>query len=413
MLIKLSRWLRGYLLIRMKGQSPERFINLCSNRYLFIWNLMNVEGSYEFNITVRDYIKLKPIARKTGTIPYIKKRYGLPFFIHRNKKRKGFFTGIFLFCIILYILSLYIWDINIQGGHSYTPEAMVKFLKSNQVYSGLQKKEIDCQGIEDLIRGTYTDIGWVSAEIKGTRLIIKITETNIPAPAVTATEPCHIVASKDCIIYQMVTRTGTPLVEIGSVVKKGDILVSGVVDIIGDNAILINKNPVVADADIIGKTYYEYEDTFPLKYIEKMYTGNSKKGYDCSILLKKINIYSPRILYAKYDIIVNEFILHLNNNFYLPAEYAVTSYLEYTEVKKKYTETEAAALAKERLKRYLNNLIEKDVLITENNVKIGIEKNSCTAKGKIVVLESVKEFKSVDDSEWRIIDTDESNGNDN
>lgn len=413
MLIKLFRWLRGYLLIRMKGQSPERFINLCSNRYIYLWDLNHVDGDYEFRIMLKDYYKLKPIVKKTGTIPYIDHRYGLPFLIHKYKKRKGYLAGIILFCTILYILSLYIWDINILGGHSYTPEAMLKFLNSKQIYIGLMKKNIDCQEIEELIRATYNDIGWVSAEIKGTRLIIKITETNMPAPAVTATENCHIIASRDCIITNIITRTGTPKVEVGSVVKKGDILVSGVVDIIGDNETLVDRRPVIADADIIGKTFYEYKDKIPLRYIQKQYTGNSKTGYNVSFLLKKINLYKPRILYTKYDIIVNEFMLHLSDNFYLPVSYSVTNYPEYEEIKKKYTKEEVTALAKEHLKRFLDRLVENNVLIVENNVKIAIEKNSCTASGKIVVQESVKDFKSIDDSEWRITDTDESNGNDN
>ncbi|MGB8453726.1 MAG: sporulation protein YqfD [Anaerocolumna sp.] len=413
MLIKLFYWIRGYLLIRMKGQSPERFINLCSNRYIYLWDLKHVEGEYEFRIMLKDYLKLKPIAKKTGTLPYIKRKYGIPFLLHKYKKRKGYLTGVLLFCVILYILSLFIWDISVLGGHSYTQEAMLKFLKSNQIYIGLQKKNIDCQEIEELIRGTYNDIGWVSAEIKGTRLIIKITETNMPAPAVTATKNCHIVASKDCIITHIVTRTGTPKVEVGSIVKKGDILVSGVVDIIGDNDILLDRKPVIADADVIGKTYYNYKDKISLNYIQKQYTGKSKKSYNVSILLKKINLYKPRIPYAKYDIIVNEFMLHLSDNFYLPVSYSITSYPEYEDIKKKYTKEEVTDLAKERLKRFLNNLTEKDVLIVENNVKIAIEKNTCTAAGKIVVQESVKDFKSIDDSEWRIIDTDESDGNDN
>ncbi len=413
MLIKLFRWFRGYLLVKMQGQSPERFINLCSNRYIYLWDLKHVDGNYEFRIMLKDYYKLKPIVRKTGTIPYIRKRQGMPFLVHKYRKRKGYLAGILLFCVILYILSLFIWDISVLGGHSYTPEAMLKFLNSKQIYVGLQKKYIDCQEIEELIRGTYKDIGWVSAEIKGTRLIIKITETNMPAPAVTATENCHIIASKDCIITHMVTRTGTPKVEVGSVVKKGDILVSGVVDIIGDNDTLVARKPVIADADITGKTYYNYKDKISLNYKQKQYTGKSKTGYNFSVLLKKFNLYKPRIPYAKYDIIVDEFMLHLSDNFYLPISYSVTRYPEYMELKKKYTKEEVTALAEERLKRFLDDLIEKDVLIIENNVKIAVDNNTCTASGKIVVQESVKDFKSIDDSEWRIIDTDESNGNDN
>lgn len=413
MLIKLYRWLRGYLLVRLKGQSPERFINLCSNRKIYLWNLKNAEGVYEFNIMLRDYVKMRPIVKKTGTLPYIKRKTGLPFLIHRYRKRKGFIAGILIFCTIVYILSLYIWNISLLGGHYHTQEAMTKFLKQNQIYAGLQKKRINCQEIEELIRGTYKDIGWVSAEIKGTRLIIKITETKMPSPAVTATKPCHIVAKKDCIITEIVTRTGTPKAEVGSVVKKGDILVSGIVDIVGDYEEEVVKEPVIADADIIGKTYYDYKDAFPLNYVKKVYTGKSKKGYDLSLLLKKINLYNPRNPYGKYDIIVNRYMLHLNENFYLPIEYSVTDYMEYNEVKKKYSEAEAKAIAEEKLQRYLDDLSENDVIIIQNNVKITIGRNSCTAQGRIIVLEPVKEFRAVDDSEWRIIDTDESDGNNN
>lgn len=413
MLLKIICWLKGYLLVRMEGQSPERFINLCSNHYIYLWNLKHADGDYEFQIMVKDYFKLKPVAKKTGTIPYIKKRFGLPFLIKKYKNRKGYFFGIILFGVIIYILSLFIWDINVLGGYSYTEEAMVKFLRNNEIYAGIQKKEINGQAIEELIRGTYKDIGWVSAEIKGTRLIIKITETNMPAPAVTATENCHIIATKDAIITKMVTRTGTPTVEIGSVVKKGDILVSGVNDIIGDNEILIEKKPVIADADIYGRTFYEYKDIVSLNYIEKKYTGNGKNAYGFSIFFKKFNLYKPRISYTKYDIIGNEFMLHLNEDFYLPVSFRTYRYEEYEAVKQKYTKEEAKTIALANLNRYLQKLQDNNVIIIKNNVKIAINNNSCIATGKIIVEESVKAFKAIDDSEWRIIDTDESDGNDN
>lgn len=413
MVLVFIRWLQGYLLVRLKGMSTERFINLCSNRFIFLWDLKVTEEDYEFKIRLKDYYKLKPFARKTGTIPLIKKRYGFPFIVHEYRKRSGYVTGFLLFAVILYILSLFIWDINVSGGYTYTQEAMVKFLKTNEIYPGLQKKNLDSQAIEDLIRHSYTDIGWVSAEIKGTRLIIKITETNMPSPAVTATDKCHIIASKDCIISKIVTRTGTPMVGIGDVVKKGDIIVSGVVDIIGDNETMVRKAPVIADADIIGKTFYEYNDKFPLNYVNKVYTGREKKSYSLLFFLKKINLYRPRITYEKYDIIGNEFTLHLNEEFYLPISLTTNRYLAYNEEKKKYTEAEAKALAEINLKRFIKKLEENNVIILENNVEIAVKRNVCTANGKLVVLESVKDFKAIDDNEWRIIDTDESDRNDN
>ena len=220
MFIKIFLWLRGYLLITMKGRSPERFINLCNNNNIYIWNLNNIDGYYRFEISVKDYKKLKPIAKKTHTIPFIEKKVGLPFILYPYKKRKAFLTGIIFFCALIYLFSLHIWNITIVGGQNYTEERLIKYLKEENIYIGKKVKEIDCRRIEENIRENYTDIGWVSAEIKGTNLIIKIRETVIPSPAISRTNPTHIIAKKDGIISVMVTRTGTPLVEVGDVVKK-------------------------------------------------------------------------------------------------------------------------------------------------------------------------------------------------
>lgn len=413
MLTKLFNWLQGYLLVRMVGRSPERFINLCSNRGIPIWNLKNRKGFYEFHMMSKDYMSLKPIVKKTGTIPRILGKYGYPFFRKKYKKRRAFFLGILLCGITLHMLSLFVWDIHFIGGHTYTSEAMVKFLKEKDIYVGLQKKEVNCQEIEELIRGTYKDIGWVSAEMKGTRLIIKITETSMPSPAVIGTVPVHLIASKDAIVDRIVTRVGTPMVREGTIVKKGDILVSGVVEIIGDNAVVLEKKSVVSDADIIGKTFYEYEDNFSLDYLKKFYTNEVKKGYCISIGLRKINLYKPRIQYTKYDIITNENKIHLSNNFYLPISVISSTYVEFTEIQQKYTNEQALEVAGLKLERYIKELEKQGVIIIDNMVTFVVEKNQCVAKGKIIVYESIKDFRTINENEWRIIETDESSGNNN
>ena len=255
MIVRFLRWLKGYLLVTIKGYSPERFLNLCSNRNILIWNLHKTEGGYEFHISLKGYYALRPIVRRTKTLPLVKKRYGFPFYFHKYKKRKIFFCGIFIAAFLVYIMSLFIWDVKISGQYTHTEEAIVKFLQNSGVFAGIMKKDIDCTEIEEIIRKEYTDIGWVSAEIRGTRLLIQITETNMPKPYVQQTEPCHIVADKDGIITEIVTRTGAPKVKKGDVVKKGDILVSGVVDIYGDDQTVIKKEIVVADADIRIKSF--------------------------------------------------------------------------------------------------------------------------------------------------------------
>ena len=413
MLVRIFYWLRGYLYVCIRGTSPERFINLCCNKNIALEELVRQGEDYQFRITIKNFKKLKPIARKTKIVPNIIKKVGLPFYLHRYRKRKGFVFGMLICMAIVYILSLYVWDINLQGGSKYTTDTMLQFLEEHDVYAGVLKKKVNCQEIEETIRLAYKDIGWVSAEMKGTRLIIKITETNMPAPAQKALEPSHMIATKDAIIESIVTRSGAPLVREGSVVKKGDILVSGIVPVMDDFGVLVNQHPVLADADIVCKTYYEYKEVFPLSYLYKNYTGKTKKGYYVSFLLKKLFLYNPRYSYNTYDIIVNEKSIHITDSFYMPFRYGTITAREYIEEKKTYTKEEAIAIAKLRLEHYFEKLQEQNVIITQNDVKITVENNKCITQGRIHVEEPAWQYKTIIEDEWRLPQTDEHNGNDN
>jgi similar to stage IV sporulation protein len=354
-----------------------------------------------------------PIFRKTKLIPKIEKKHGLPFFINRYKKRKGFFLGLIICIILVYIMSLYIWDIEVLGGSKYTPEAILKFLSENNIKAGIKKKNIDGSKIEEEIRLAYEDIGWVSAEVKGTRLIIRIRETNMPTPVIRTTAPSHIVATKDAVIKEIITRSGTPMVKPGDVVRKGDILVSGIIEVMDDFGGILSKKPVVASADIVCKSFYDYYDSFPLDHTIRIFTNKQKKGYYITLLGKKLFLYHPRYSYSMYDIIVNENTLHITNTFYLPFQYGTITVREYIEQKDKYSENEALEIAKNKLQRYFDKLSENKVTITKNNVDTTIKNNTCISKGRILVEEPAWEYKIIDESEWRIEQTDEYNGNNN
>jgi similar to stage IV sporulation protein len=196
----------------------------------------------------------------------------------------------------------------------------------------------------------------------------------------------------------------------GDVVKKGEILVSGVINIMSDFDEVISKEPIIADADIRCKSFYEYKNVFTLDYTKKLYTGKEKNRFYFNLFRKKLFLYSPRNSYLMYDIIVNEKKLHITESFYLPLSYGKITTREYNEEKSKFTNEEAFAIAEARLNRYLEDLVEKDALITANNVKITIKDNRCIAKGRIMVEEPAWEYKVIQENEWRIEPTDEHNG---
>ena len=407
MLVSLFRWIRGYLLVIIRGDSPERFFNLCSNHNIVIWGLSKTKEGFVFKMSIKDFFRLKPIVRKTKTRPFIMKRYGLPIYIHRYKKRKIFFLGLFIAALLVYYMSLYIWDVQITGQQSHTEETIVEYLKTEGIYAGIKKSNINCTKIEEMLRKKYEDVGWVSAEIRGTRLLIKITETNMPEPYVKPSGPCHLIADRDGLVIGMVTRVGTPKVSIGTVVRKGQILVSGIVEIKGDDQTVIRRGAVIADADIIIKTYYNYKDKLELAYNDKIYTGNSNHYYSLFLFGHEFYLLNPFKDYDKYkyyEHLVSERDVRLNENFYLPIKWSSITNQEYELVKKTYTEEEALSLATKKLNLYISRLEEQGVKIIENNVQFTLSNKEIVASGKLIVEQKIRNTIPVSEDETRVIE---------
>ena len=55
----------------------------------------------------------------------------------------------------------------------------------------------------------------------------------MPTPVIRTTAPSHS-SNKGCVIKEIITRSGTPMVKPGDVVRKGDILVSGIIEVMDD-----------------------------------------------------------------------------------------------------------------------------------------------------------------------------------
>lgn len=98
MLLSVIKYFRGYVHVKLTGYAPERFLNLCGNRNILIWNLKPCENGYTFCISVDAFRQLKPILKKTKTQIRIQKRVGMPFCAFRYRRRYLFPAGLLFFC---------------------------------------------------------------------------------------------------------------------------------------------------------------------------------------------------------------------------------------------------------------------------------------------------------------------------
>ncbi len=128
----LLRYILGYVNISIQGYYIERFINACTNKNIFLWNVKTEKTTYATaNVGINDFKKLKEITRKTKCRMEINKKYGLPFLMNRYRKRKIFFVLLLLIVIFMYIESKFIWNIEVQGLNTIPETELKQELEEN------------------------------------------------------------------------------------------------------------------------------------------------------------------------------------------------------------------------------------------------------------------------------------------
>lgn len=400
MLLKIIRYIKGYIRIRITGYSTERFLNACSHKGILLWGLQPVPSAYEMNISIQGFRQLKPIIRKTGTKVTIVRRSGLPFFLHKYRRRKLFFAGAVLCVALVFLMSRYIWNIDITGNQTRTDETLLEFLKTQEVKNGMLKSQVDCSRIVKDIRKEYDDIIWVSASIQGTRLIIRIKENedSIPATDKKAQEAAEgedsvpkeqasdIVADQDCVITKIVPRRGIPMVQEGVEVKKGDILISGQVPVVDDAGETIGYQYQESDADILGQTAISYQEELKNTYRVKEYLTVHKDEYFLQLGQYRIRFASIKNQYESWEMHGEFHQLRLGEGLYFPIYYGKRTASPYKASTEKYTKSEIQKILTQSFQRYCKDLEKKGVEIIQNDVKIYTGSEKAEAKGNLVVL---------------------------
>ena len=259
-------YLSGYVRIKISGKHAERFFTLCAFHNIRIWNLVSCDDWYEGNISRKDFLRLRPVLRKSRASIRIIKKYGCLFWFRRHKKRKLFLGGCIASIFLLLFLSLRVWNIQIVGNVSCSDEQMIEYLDRSGIKYGTKKSDVNCKSLAAQIRNEFDAFSWVSTELKGTVLYIQVKENPVSNILPIKTEykenenaSSSLYAMFDGTIRSIFVRNGVSLVAAGDEVKKGKILVSGAVPVYNDAGEISSFQYVESDADIVIERKVKYD----------------------------------------------------------------------------------------------------------------------------------------------------------
>lgn len=286
----------GTITIEIQGMHPESIINAMWAQGIDIKNLKRINiTTLDLDINIKNLSNVKEIAKIKKCKIKVLRANGILRILSRVKNSGLLISGIAIFIFLIYYLSLYIWNINIDETKVLSPYEIRQQLLTYGIKPGIKKSSINIYDLEDELKKDDDRIMWARARIEGGTLKIKIEEKQNP-PSIKAPENNgDVIAKCDGQIVRLYTTSGSAVVSKGDIVKKGQVLIQGIQGKEG----FTYETP--AEGTVIAKTFYEDSKNVKIKGINDVRTGNQDKDIYLNILGKKLYLKKCDVKYSKYD----------------------------------------------------------------------------------------------------------------
>lgn len=365
MIIKiLFSYMIGFLGITIEGYYIERFINMCRNNKIAIWHLKRKKDvQLDFRVGIHDFKEVCNIAKKTKCKVKIKNKKGLPFLLHRYKKRKIFFILLLIMICLTLLSSNFVWNVDIREENGQELENIAKEIEEAGLKIGEWKAKVDTKEIINKIRLQRKDIAWMGIELKGTNAIVKIVKADEKPEIINDDEYCSIISDKAGIITKVNAQTGTANVKVGDTVNAGETLINGWME-----GKYTGIRYVHAKGEIQAKVWHTKYKNVPYNATERQETGNIQNQYTIKFNNFKINLHKGVSKFEIYDTIETENKMRLFSDFYLPISIIKITHKEVKEEQKTYEIEEAKNIGIEQLQEELDKEIEEKESIVGKNI---------------------------------------------
>ncbi len=256
MIIKVLRYILGYINFRAYNGFADRFINLCVKEGIPLWNIRRVGDRISASTTIDGYLNIRSPAKKSGMRMKVIEKRGLIFFLKRNKLRVGIVIGLALCIIIISVLSQFVWSVSVVGNVAVESDEIIERLSSYGIDVGAKASKEEMRIAAQQLVTDIEKLSWASVNRKGSVIVVEVRE-KVDAPTMYDNSvPTNVVAKEDGVILSIDVLHGIAEVKTGSAVAKGDLLISGIMTHRDNTETLVH-----ADGHIRGAVEKQYSFT--------------------------------------------------------------------------------------------------------------------------------------------------------
>ena len=302
-------------------------------------------GECDILIRERDYVQNTDYISRQNCIIDDKPHGLLPALKSALKQRISLFALLVVIALNL-LAPTVVWDVRVSGCETI-PESYVKdALAASGVYVGTPWHRLNLGQIETNVLAEYSDIAWISIYRRGSVAYVSVREAHLPPATDTDSYYSNVIAAEDCIITDITVTQGYPVVKVGQVVKRGEVLISGIPPA-GSGG-----KPCHAVGQVFGSVDAAISVEIPSVIEEKSYGDGQKSGLSVKILNFFINIFKIYRNSAEECVIIeNNENCRLFGRYDIPVSFVHEYTVPCTVVKRDLNPAELVRAASEKMRQ--------------------------------------------------------------
>lgn len=360
-LIKIFHFLKGYVILSVKGHNKEEFLSFLVKSGIKILESCALEDEIRIKIFACDFINLQSLHPKCEI--RILKKQGFWFLIKNT--RRSFLFGIVVMILITALSSQFIWDISYEGTENTDMQTLREATRLAGLYRGMLKIKVKSgHEMKDIILNNTDNICWAWVYINGTRAVVKVRENIIPPQIFDPDVPCDIVAARSGILRGITTIRGRCVAEENRMVAPGDTIISGTYSFENQPGYQVH-----ASGSVKAETEHIRSGVYKQVYCYKRYTG--RKRYKPIVHFFGIDMplyFKETASFESYDSAENRYDAKIGE-YYLGVGISIKTVKEYIEEKEPISFECAVDFAEKELEKQISSELLSGAELSEKKTE--------------------------------------------
>ncbi len=349
----------------------------------------NVKKGRKIRLSESAYGELLPMLDSHGITLTNVRFHGIPHIYRRYGKRYGLAVGAVLTLALLFASSRYVWRIEVSGNERAPDEEIIAELAEVGFGVGTCIGSVDFDVLHNRFSAASRDIAWISVNMHGNVAYVEVREY-LPSELPKKDGAANVVAAKDGRVTLVSVIDGSREVMIGQDVKKGQLLISGVMEFEGRET-----EYVYASGEVLAETERAFSVSIPLVREKKTKTSEKTARYGVKIFSHTIFFGGKgRIEDPECDTITMYKDLTVFGGAPLPVSVIIESVPVYETVTEELSPERAAALAYAEYKRAFAEKTDGVTLLGyETESKMNGDGTAYVIDCRLRVIENIAETK--------------------